>query len=130
MILSGVSGTGKTWLAQAYADAVGASCSSSLWRRTGRRTRICSATSIRSKSSTTTPTSAMFLRDAAAEYQRRCRESGAPRPYHLVLDEMNLARVEYYFAKFLSAMELRARSDRCRDRTRARRHESGCRRNL
>jgi hypothetical protein len=28
-----------------------------------------------------------------------------------VLDEMNLARVEYYFAKFLSAMELRAQLD-------------------
>jgi hypothetical protein len=27
----------------------------------------------------------------------------------LILDEMNLARVEYYFAKFLSAMEIRAR---------------------
>src|SRR5205807_3629390 len=29
--------------------------------------------------------------------------------YYLVLDEMNLARVEYYFAKFLSAMEIRFR---------------------
>lgn len=31
------------------------------------------------------------------------------RPYHLILDEMNLARVEHYFAKFLSAMEVRQR---------------------
>ena len=37
--------------------------------------------------------------------------SAEPIPYHLILDEMNLARVEYYFAKFLSAMELRARSN-------------------
>ena len=37
-------------------------------------------------------------------------EGVSPRPFHLVLDEMNLARVEYYFAKFLSAMEIRARA--------------------
>lgn len=36
--------------------------------------------------------------------------AGRPaRPYHLVLDEMNLARVEHYFAKFLSTMEVRSR---------------------
>jgi hypothetical protein len=29
------------------------------------------------------------------------------RPYVVILDEMNLARVEYYFSDFLSAMELR-----------------------
>ncbi len=32
---------------------------------------------------------------------------GDPYFLHLILDEMNLARVEYYFAKFLSAMEIR-----------------------
>src|SRR5690606_17301107 len=30
------------------------------------------------------------------------------RPFFVVLDEMNLARVEYYFAKFLSVMEARS----------------------
>jgi hypothetical protein len=47
-----------------------------------------------------------FLRQAAAEYRRH---QDNPRPYHLILDELNLARVEYYFAKFLSAMETRQR---------------------
>lgn len=38
-------------------------------------------------------------------------EGRRSRPYHIVLDEMNLARIEYYFAKFLSAMEVRARQE-------------------
>jgi 5-methylcytosine-specific restriction endonuclease McrBC GTP-binding regulatory subunit McrB len=50
-----------------------------------------------------------FLRDAAREYDSATSEGRVPRPYHLALDEMNLARVEYYFAQFLSAMEIRAR---------------------
>jgi hypothetical protein len=36
------------------------------------------------------------------------------RPFHLVLDEMNLARVENYFATFLSGMELRMRCGEAR----------------
>jgi len=34
-------------------------------------------------------------------------QSDRPRPYFVILDEMNLAKVEYYFADFLSAMESR-----------------------
>jgi 5-methylcytosine-specific restriction endonuclease McrBC GTP-binding regulatory subunit McrB len=34
-------------------------------------------------------------------------QSARPRPYFVILDEMNLAKVEYYFADFLSAMESR-----------------------
>src|SRR5204862_5628050 len=51
-----------------------------------------------------------FLRDAATEWEAASKDKRAACPYHLILDEMNLARVEYYFAKFLSAMEVRARS--------------------
>ena len=46
---------------------------------------------------------------AAREYKQAKEEVRPPKRYHLVLDEMNLARVEYYFAKFLSAMEVRMR---------------------
>jgi 5-methylcytosine-specific restriction endonuclease McrBC GTP-binding regulatory subunit McrB len=52
-----------------------------------------------------------FLRRAAQEYQLATATGRTPRPFHLILDEMNLARVEYYFAKFLSAMELRGDAD-------------------
>jgi hypothetical protein len=46
-----------------------------------------------------------FLLDAQAESERAARESRPPHPYFLILDEMNLARVEYYFADFLSCLE-------------------------
>jgi len=43
---------------------------------------------------------------AAAEAEGQARKAGVePRPFHVCLDEMNLARVEQYFANFLSAME-------------------------
>ncbi|HLA14588.1 MAG TPA: hypothetical protein VJZ25_06145, partial [Gemmatimonadaceae bacterium] len=38
-------------------------------------------------------------------------------PYVVILDEMNLARVEYYFSDFLSAMELRDGTIALRERT-------------
>jgi len=38
-----------------------------------------------------------------------CRESNRSTPYIIILDEMNLARVEHYFNDFLSLMETRER---------------------
>ena len=80
-------------------------------RRTGRRTRICSATSTRWIGATSTRRSVTSSATRRQELEQAERAGVAPRPFHLVLDEMNLARVEYYFAKFLSAMELRARGE-------------------
>jgi len=48
----------------------------------------------------------LFLRQASRAYQNAVSVGRVPEPFHLVLDEMNLARVEYYFAKFLSGMEV------------------------
>jgi 5-methylcytosine-specific restriction endonuclease McrBC GTP-binding regulatory subunit McrB len=47
--------------------------------------------------------------EAEAAYKSAQARDARPAPYHLVLDEMNLARVEYYFAKFLSRMEEKKR---------------------
>jgi energy-coupling factor transporter ATP-binding protein EcfA2 len=44
-----------------------------------------------------------FILRAVSEYAARGDQA---RQYHLCLDEMNLSRVEYYFAEILSAMEL------------------------
>lgn len=46
-----------------------------------------------------------LLRAAAAEVERAASAATTPRPYFLLFDEMNLARVEHYFSDFLSAME-------------------------
>jgi 5-methylcytosine-specific restriction endonuclease McrBC GTP-binding regulatory subunit McrB len=109
VILSGVSGTGKTWLTKAYADAIGAKYLlvpvAPNWTTNedllGYFNPLDNAYYDTDFS--------RFLREAANEYERAERESRTPTPFHLVLDEMNLARVEYYFAKFLATMETRMR---------------------
>ena len=45
------------------------------------------------------------LLDAQAEVKRAEKEKRDPHPFFVVLDEMNLARVEHYFSDFLSALE-------------------------
>jgi len=111
VILAGVSGTGKTWLAQACAEAVGAQSLvvpvAPNWTTNedllGYRNPLDGVYHHTEFS--------RFLKEAADEFERARKENSTPRPYHLILDEMNLARVEYYFARFLSAMEIRARGD-------------------
>lgn len=109
VILSGVSGTGKTWLTKLYADAVRAERHlqpvAPNWTTNedllGYYNPVDGAYHHTAVS--------RFLQDAEQAYQEAQAQEAMPRPYHLVLDEMNLARVEYYFAKFLSKMEERMR---------------------
>jgi hypothetical protein len=109
VILAGVSGGGKTWLAEAYAKAIGAVPLvvpvAPNW--TANEDLIGFAPALDGEYRHT-PFS-RFLQRAAAEYASAEARGNEARPYHLILDEMNLARVEYYFAKFLSAMEQRSR---------------------
>jgi 5-methylcytosine-specific restriction protein B len=51
-----------------------------------------------------TPFLDLLLR-ARAEAAAATRENRPPKPFFAILDEMNLARVEHYFADFLSALE-------------------------
>ena len=109
VILSGVSGTGKTWLTEAYARAVGAECLvvpvAPNWTTNEDLLGYFNPLDVEYHDTLFS----RFLRSAAVEYERARAEKRGPKPYHLVLDEMNLARVEYYFAKFLSALEARSR---------------------
>ncbi|MBW4649419.1 MAG: tetratricopeptide repeat protein [Kastovskya adunca ATA6-11-RM4] len=110
VILSGISGTGKTWLTKAYADAVKAKYLpvpvAPNW--TTNEDLLGYLNPITNEEYHYTDFS-RFLEEAEKEYKQAQEEKRTPKPYHLVLDEMNLARVEYYFAKFLSAMEVRMR---------------------
>lgn len=106
VILSGISGTGKTWLSEVYADAVGARHKvvpvAPNWTT---NEDLLGYLSPLTGAYQDTPFSA-YLREAESEFKERGPRA---RPFHMLLDEMNLARVEYYFAKFLSAMEIRSR---------------------
>ena len=46
-----------------------------------------------------------LLLEAREEERRADKEGRDPHPFFVVLDEMNLARVEHYFSDFLSALE-------------------------
>ena len=109
VILSGSSGTGKTWLAQAYADAIGA------------RPKLAAVDPSWSSNEDLlgylspldgfyhhTPFSE-FVQEAAREWTAADMAGRSAREFHVILDEMNLARVEHYFSRFLSAMEVRSR---------------------
>jgi MoxR-like ATPase len=108
VILAGVSGTGKTWLAEAYADAIGARFLSvrvapnwhsneDLLGYLSPLTGVYQHTGF-----------SRFLIEADGSF-RQAPSTEAARPFHVLLDEMNLARVEHYFADFLSALEQRQR---------------------
>lgn len=97
VILAGASGTGKTKLVKLFADSVGAkyklvpvrpdwSDSSDLFGHLDLNGKFIEGALIR------------FIKDASEHTDK---------PYILCLDEMNLARVEYYFSDFLSIIETR-----------------------
>jgi len=106
VILSGVSGTGKTWLTELYARATGAQ-----YRLVPVSPSWNSDEDLLGFSDPLHPgvyrdtEFSRFLKEAA-KAEERARSTGVePQPFHVCLDEMNLARVEQYFANFLSAME-------------------------
>jgi energy-coupling factor transporter ATP-binding protein EcfA2 len=114
VILAGVSGTGKTWLAQAYAEAASA------------RSKLVAVDPSWSSNEDLlgylspldgfyhhTPFSE-FVQDATREWDSSNTHGRIAREFHVILDEMNLARVEHYFSRFLSSMEVRSREGTAR----------------
>jgi len=105
VVLSGVSGTGKTLLAKKYSEAVGASTLvvpvAPNWSTNEDLLGFWNPI----EGVYVDTDFSRFLRAAAESWANAQAEGTEPTAYHLILDEMNLARVEYYFAKFLSAME-------------------------
>ena len=108
VILAGPSGVGKTWLTSLYASAVNANYLvapvAPNWST--NEDLLGFFNPIDGEFHAT-----RFLRfiDEAAELWNRVG-SGA-KEFHLVLDEMNLARVEHYFSLFLSLMERRRETE-------------------
>lgn len=103
-ILQGISGTGKTSLATAFAKAVGGVCTTipvqAGWRDRADLLGHYNAFEKR-----------YYERNTLQAIYRAQSESDKDRIHIVLLDEMNLSRPEQYFAEFLSALEL-AESDR------------------
>jgi acyl transferase domain-containing protein len=98
IIIQGVSGTGKTSLPEYFAYAVG-----------GKFARVEVQSSWRDKLDLIGAYNSFFRVFNDTPFSRAIYEAGTKPycnyPYFIVLDEMNLSRVEYYFADLLSIME-------------------------
>lgn len=100
VLLAGISGTGKTKLVQLFAEAIGCN---------GEQFNLIS---VRPDWSDTSDL--LGYTDIKGKFQPgplintiKLANQNPTKPYLVCLDEMNLARVEYYFSDFLSKMETR-----------------------
>jgi 5-methylcytosine-specific restriction enzyme B len=108
VLLSGISGTGKTKIVQLLAESLGATAENLQFALIPVRPDWSDGSDL------------IGYRDIKGEFQagpltRILMEANQPenhnKPYFLLLDEMNLARVEYYFSDLLSVMESRDRQN-------------------
>lgn len=104
VLLAGISGTGKSKLVELFAEAIGATCEN------GRYIII----PVRPDWSD--PSDLLGHKDIDGKFQAgpltnivKEAVNNLGSPYFVCLDEMNLARVEYYFSDILSLIETRKR---------------------
>lgn len=102
VIISGISGTGKTKIAQWFAESVGAT------EKNGQYTLIPVRPDWNDGSDLLgyVDIKGDFKEGPLTKLLIRAEENPSL-PYFVLLDEMNLARVEYYFSDLLSVMESR-----------------------
>ncbi|MGE7983348.1 McrB family protein [Solibacillus sp. NPDC093137] len=102
VIISGISGTGKTKIVQLFAESLGAT------EENGQFTLIPVRPDWSDSSELLgyTDIKGDFIEGPLAKVVREAANN-LDRPYFVLLDEMNLARVEYYFSEVLSIMESR-----------------------
>ncbi|MDN3015805.1 AAA family ATPase [Paenibacillus sp. BSR1-1] len=102
VIISGISGTGKTMVVKWFAESLGATKENGQFSLIPVRPDWSDGSDL------------LGYRDIKGEFidgpltkvLKQAKEN-PEKPYFVLLDEMNLARVEYYFSDFLSVMESR-----------------------
>jgi len=104
VIISGISGTGKTKIVQLFAESVGATEENGQFRLIPVRPDWSDGSELLGYTDIT----GEFKKGPLTEMVEHAIDCPS-RPHFVLLDEMNLARVEYYFSDVLSVMESRRR---------------------
>lgn len=102
VILAGTSGTGKTRLVRLFAEAIGANDQNGQYKQVAVRPDWSDSTDLFGH----VDLNGNFVPGAVLAFLAEAQRN-PDHPYMLCLDEMNLARVEYYLSDFLSVIETR-----------------------
>ena len=102
VILAGTSGTGKTRLVRLFAEAIGANDQNGQYKQVAVRPDWSDSTDLFGH----VDLNGNFIPGAVLSFLAEAQRN-PDHPYLLCLDEMNLARVEYYLSDFLSVIETR-----------------------
>ncbi|EHL06278.1 ATPase family protein [Desulfitobacterium hafniense DP7] len=102
VILAGTSGTGKTRLVKLFAEAVGSTSANGRYKLVPVRPDWSDSSDLFGH----LDLNGKFVPGAIIDFVKKA-EIDSVHPYFLCLDEMNLARVEYYFSDVLSIIETR-----------------------
>lgn len=102
VILAGISGTGKTRLVRLFAEAMGATVANGRYKMVPVSPDWSDSSDLFGH----VDLNGKFVPGAMIDFIKQA-ENDDEMPYFLCLDEMNLARVEYYLSDVLSIMETR-----------------------
>lgn len=102
VILAGTSGTGKTRLVRLFAEAIGATTENGRYKLVSVRPDWSDSSDLFGH----VDLNGKFVPGAIIDFINAA-EWDSDKPYFLCLDEMNLARVEYYLSDILSIIETR-----------------------
>lgn len=106
VILAGISGTGKTRLVRLFAEALGATGANGRYKQVAVRPDWSDSSDLFGH----LDLNGNFISGQLTDFIQNAKEH-ENLPYVLCLDEMNLARVEYYMSDILSIMETRDWTD-------------------
>lgn len=104
VILAGISGTGKSKLAKLFAEAIGATSSNDQYNLISVKPDWNDSTELLGYKNLNDE----FIKGKLTEIIiEASKAENKNKPYFICLDEMNLARVEYYLSEYLSLIETR-----------------------